>query len=212
MKKVFVLLVVIFMVACAGQLKQTPLRMVDVSEKLGEFDKNPDMNFVSKAKLSYATVDVNKFDEFFKKATAVRGTMVVAKGMIEHEKNLIMNLGKEMGISNLTDINKLVEELKTKKGNIAKEKIEPIKKGLDNMIIVKDLLMGLEGRAKDLISEGTNLVSVAPDELKSDPKKAMSVHGALKESVNNLESAIKEIPELAKSFSEFVDIIKPLVE
>ncbi|GEM_PF-1834619 len=212
MKKLLILFITLLLIACAGGLKQTPLKMIDVSEKLASLENNPEMNFVAKEKLTYTTVDVNKFDDFFKKAAAIKGTIIVAKGMIEHQKTMIMNLGKDMGIADLSDLNKVVEELKNKKGNIAREKLEPIKLCASNMIMVKDLLMGLEGRAKDLISEGTNLMKAAPVELKSDPKKAMSVPGALKNSLNNLEVAVKEVPKLTKSFSELIDLIKPLIE
>jgi len=212
MKNLVVFIALLSLFSCAGQLKQMPLKMADVSENLASLDNKPDMNFVSKAKISYPKVDVNKFDEFFRKSAAVKGTIVVAKGMVEHEKNLIMNLGKELQIPDTVDIKKLVEELKTKKSGIAKEKIAPIKEALDNMIMVKDLLMGLEGRAKDLLKEGQELVNVAPKELQSDPRKALSVPKALNDSLDNLRGAVSEVPELAKSFAELVDIIKPLVE
>ncbi len=212
MKRCIFVFVLILIAGCAGQLKQTPLKMADVSDKLSEFDSKPEMNFVAKAGITYATTEMNKFDDFFRKSAAVKGTIVVAKGLMEHQKNLLMNLGKEINITDFSDIKKVAEELKSKKGNIAKEKIEPLKNCVNNMLTVKDLLMGLEGKTKELISEGTNLVNIAPNELKSDPKKAMTIPKALKDSINNLEGAGKEIPELVKSFTELVDLVKPIIE
>ena len=212
MQRIFILISILILFSCAGQLRQVPLKMADISDRLAPLDNRPDMNFVAKAGIYYPRVDVNRFDEFFKKTAEIRGTIVVARGMLEHEKVLISNLGKELSLSNTQEIKKLVEELKVKKRGIVKDKLSPIREWLDNMILIKDLVMSLEGRTKDLINEAQELINISPEQFKSDPQKAFLAVKALNESLNNLKKAANEIPEFAKTFEDFIEMVKPLVD